>query len=417
MELKGKYNEAKVFTDNIDSTTIGQIINLCNQKEFASSKIRIMPDCHAGKGCTIGTTMTIVDKVVPNLVGVDIGCGMASVNLRKYMNDIDYQKLDDVIRTHIPHGFSVHDRSRDKLLKQSFKIDLNNLRCKVNIDRAYNSVGTLGGGNHFIEIDVDKNNVPYLTVHTGSRNLGKQIAEYYQNKAIEHCNNIYDKHYKQAKDFIILSLKKENKPHLIEHYIRELDLSKETKPHDDLCYLEGQLMEDYLHDMDIAQRYAAANRVIIISDILYKYNNFRMSYNHFITDIKCDVIECIHNYIDIKNNILRKGAISAKENETVIMPINMRDGIILGRGKGNSDWNYSAPHGAGRILSRGQAKQNISLDEFKESMNGVFTTCVCQSTLDEAPQAYKPIEDIIANIDDTVEIIDILKPTYNFKST
>lgn len=407
MEVQGKHNQAKIFTDNVDSVTIGQIINLCNQKEFANSNIRIMPDCHAGKGCTIGTTMTIDDKIVPNLVGVDIGCGMATISLNKYMNKIDYKKLDDVIRKYIPHGFNTHERSREKLLKQSFKIDLNDLKCNINTDRAYKSVGTLGGGNHFIEIDIDKNNTPYLTVHTGSRNLGKQIAEYYQKEAIQYCTN----KNKSDIDGIISSLKEQG----LERHISE-KIKNIYKPTDDLCYLENELMNNYLHDMDMAQRYSAANRLVILSDILYKYNDFNMSYSHFITDIKCDVIECIHNYIDIENKILRKGAISSRENETLIIPINMRDGIILGRGKGNSDWNYSAPHGAGRILSRGQAKQQISLEEFTESMDGIFTTCVGQSTLDEAPQAYKSIEDIINNIGDTVEIIDILKPTYNFKS-
>lgn len=407
MEVQGKYNKAKIFTDNIDSVTIGQIINLCNQKEFKDCNIRIMPDCHAGKGCTIGTTMTISNKIVPNLVGVDIGCGMATINLNKYINEVDYEKLDDVIRKYIPHGFNTHNRSREKLLKETFKIDLNNLKCKINNDRAYKSVGTLGGGNHFIEIDIDSKGIPYLTVHTGSRNLGKQIAEYYQKEAIKYCAI----KYKNTVEGTILLLKEQGLEKEIYERIKDI-----SKPTDDLCYLENNLMEDYLHDMHIAQKYAAANRVVILADILFKYNNLNMNYNHFITDIKCDVIECIHNYIDIENKILRKGAISSNENETVIIPINMRDGIILGKGKGNPDWNYSAPHGAGRILSRGQAKQNISLEEFEESMKNVFTTCVGQSTLDEAPQAYKPMEDIISNIGNTVEIIDILKPTYNFKS-
>lgn len=373
-------------------------------------------NCHAGKGCTIGTTMTITNKIVPNLVGVDIGCGMATINLGKYVENIDYNKLDGVIRNYIPHGFKVHNRSREKLLKKSFNIDLNNLRCEVNTNRAYMSLGTLGGGNHFIEVDKNENGNLYLTVHTGSRNLGKQIAEYYQNKAIKYCVEKYDKAYDQAKEFLISTLKKDKKEYLINDYLKHLNDSKVNKPHDDLCYLENNLMKDYLHDMNIAQKYAAANRVTIIADILFKYNDLNVDYGNFIKDVKCNIIECIHNYIDIENKILRKGAISANKNETVIIPINMRDGIILGRGKENKDWNYSAPHGAGRILSRGQAKERISLNEFKESMKDVFTTCVGQSTLDEAPQAYKPIDDILNNIIDTVEIVDILKPFYNFKS-
>lgn len=416
MEIKGKYNKAKIFTDNVDSTTISQIINLCNQKEFKESSIRIMPDCHAGKGCTIGTTMTISDKVVPNLVGVDISCGMATIPLEKYINNINYTKLDKIIRDYIPHGFKIHNKSREKLLRNLFNIDINNLRCEVNKNRACMSLGTLGGGNHFIEVDKSEKGQMYLTVHTGSRNLGKQIADYYQDKAIKYCVEKYKKSYDDAKEFLISTLKKDNKEHLINKYLKDLSDRKLNKPHDDLCYLENDLMEDYLHDMSIAQKYAAANRMVIIADILFKYNSLDVNYDHFIRDIKCDVIECIHNYIDMESKILRKGAISANKDETVIIPINMRDGIILGKGKGNSDWNYSAPHGAGRILSRGKAKEQISLDEFEESMKEIFTTCVGQSTLDEAPQAYKPIEDILNNIGDTIEITEVLKPVYNFKS-
>ncbi len=416
MEVQGKYNKAKIFTDNVDSITIGQIINLCNQKEFKEASIRIMPDCHAGRGCTIGTTMTISDKIVPNLVGVDIGCGMATIPLEKYISDINYTKLDKIIRDYVPHGFKVHNKSREKLLKNSFNIDINNLRCDVNKTRACMSLGTLGGGNHFLEVDKSEKGHIYLTVHTGSRNLGKQIAEYYQDKAIKYCVTKYEKSYHDAKEFLIATLKKDNKEHLINEYLKALSDKKVNKPNDDLCYLEDNLMEDYLHDMGIAQKYAAANRMVIIADILFKYNNLNISYDHFIRDIKYDVIECIHNYIDIESKILRKGAISANKDETVIIPINMRDGIILGKGKGNPEWNYSAPHGAGRILSRGKAKEQISLDEFEESMKEIFTTCVGQSTLDEAPQAYKPIEDILNNIGDTIEVIEVLKPVYNFKS-
>ncbi|ENY8630173.1 TPA: RtcB family protein [Clostridioides difficile] len=416
MEVQGKYNKAKIFTDNVDSITIGQIINLCNQKEFKEASIRIMPDCHAGKGCTIGTTMTISDKIVPNLVGVDIGCGMATIPLEKYISDINYIKLDKIIRDYVPHGFKVHNKSREKLLKNLFNIDINNLRCEVNKNRACLSLGTLGGGNHFIEVDKSEKGQMYLTVHTGSRNLGKQIADYYQDKAIKYCVEKYKKSYDDAKEFLISTLKKDNKEHLINKYLKDLSDRKLNKPHDDLCYLENDLMEDYLHDMSIAQKYAAVNRMVIIADILFKYNSLDVNYDHFIRDIKCDVIECIHNYIDMDSKILRKGAISANKDETVIIPINMRDGIILGKGKGNSEWNYSAPHGAGRILSRGKAKEKISLDEFEESMKEIFTTCVGQSTLDEAPQAYKPIEDILNNIGDTIEIMEVLKPVYNFKS-
>ena len=379
MILNGKYNQAEVFTSKIDETTISQVINLCNQEIFKDSKIRIMPDCHAGKGCTIGTTMTITDKIVPNLVGVDIGCGVAGVVLK---DKLDLLKLDEVIRKHIPHGFETHTKSREKILKDAFNINLHDIKCDVNIDRAFLSAGTLGGGNHFIEVNRATNGQQFLIVHTGSRNLGKNIAEYYQKKAIEYCTN------------------NENI----------------KKPENDLCYLEGQLMQDYLHDMDIAQRYAMANRVLILADILYHYYGAELDIVKYYKGFKEYTIECIHNYIDLEHMILRKGAISAQKGEKVFIPINMRDGIILAEGLGNPNWNYSSPHGAGRVLSRSKAKQYISMDEFEKAMEGIFTTCVKQSTLDECPQAYKSIEDIVEHISETVRIIEIIKPIYNFKS-
>lgn len=409
MILNGKYNSAKIYTDNVDNETISQVINLCNQSFVEGSTIRIMPDCHAGKGCTIGTTMTISDKVVVNLVGVDIGCGVAGIKLDA---KLDLYRLDDVIRKYVPHGFSVHSKSREKLLKETFNIDLNAIRCNLNIERAFLSLGTLGGGNHFIEVDENSKGEMYLIVHTGSRNLGKQIAEYYQNQAIHYCEKKYGK---ESASKIIAELTARGEKHLIEEALKA-HKANVKKPSNDLCYIEGTLLEDYLHDMDIAQKYAAANRVAIIADILYNYYEINTDYSMYCREISKKIIECIHNYIDIEHGILRKGAISAREGETVLIPINMRDGIIVGKGKGNADWNYSAPHGAGRILSRGQAKQQISLEEFEESMKDVFTTCVGQSTLDEAPQAYKPIEDILNYIDETVEVVEVIKPIYNFKS-
>lgn len=415
MELKGKYNTAKVFTDNVDGATISQIINLCNQPMFKDSNIRIMPDCHAGKGCTIGTTMTITDKVIPNLVGVDIGCGMATLDLHLVdLENIDLNKLDNVIRKYIPHGFNTHEKSREKILKEKYGLDLEKLHCKnsVNIDRAYKSVGSLGGGNHFIEIDKTNEGKLYLTVHTGSRGLGKQVAEYYQKQAIKYCSKKYGK---DLTSHIIADLKSKGQEYLIEKTIKEYKYSTK-KPVDDLCYLEDKLMAHYLHDMLIAQRFAVVNRILIIADMIYNYSDREIAFRSILDDVDEKIIECIHNFIEPTDKILRKGAISAYKDELVIIPINMRDGVILGKGKGNPDWNNSAPHGAGRILSRSQAKQSISLEEFEESMKDVFTTCVGQSTLDEAPQAYKPIEDIVNNIGDTVEIIDIMKPIYNFKS-
>lgn len=407
MILKGKYNLATVHTDNIDNATISQIIELCNQESMKDSKIEIMPDCHAGKGCVVGTTMTISDKVVPNLVGVDIGCGLASI---KIDDTLDLERLDTVIREYIPYGFNAHKESKEKLLREVFGIDLKALRCKVNVDRAFNSVMTLGGGNHFIEVDKNEKGESYLVVHTGSRILGKTVAEYYQKKAIEYCTEKYI----NKKSDIIRELKEQGKESLIQETLKAQ--GGITKPSDDLCYLEGSLLEDYLFDMDIAQRYAAANRVSILAEILYRYYSKDGNFNSYCKAIRLGVLECIHNYIDIESKILRKGAISAKKGEMVLIPINMRDGIILAKGKGDSEWNCSAPHGAGRVLSRSKAKDFISLEDFEESMKGVFTTCVGQSTLDEAPQAYKPIEEIIEYIQETVEIIEVIKPIYNFKA-
>jgi tRNA-splicing ligase RtcB len=422
MELRGKYNSAKVFTDNIDDKTISQVINLCNQPMFKDSDIRIMPDCHAGKGCVIGTTMTIKDKVVPNLVGVDIGCGMATIALDLVgIVDIDLDKIDTIIRENIPHGIKIHARSREKILKDRFKFNLNleNLYCKdkVSLDRAFKSAGSLGGGNHFIEINKTEEDRLYLTVHTGSRNLGKQIAEYYQREAIKYCKDKYrkDEQDEKIKEGIVKDLKEKGQEHLIRETLKS-HTENNRRPHDDLCYLEGVLMKQYLHDMDIAQKFAEANRILIITDIIYHYKNKEIKFENLLGRVRNVVIECIHNFIDINDMVLRKGAISAKKDELVIIPVNMRDGIILGLGKGNKDWNNSAPHGAGRISSRRKAKEQISMDDFKESMKEVYTTCVKQSTLDEAPQAYKPMEEIIDNIGDTVDIAEVMKPIYNFKS-
>lgn len=392
IELKGKFNTAKVYTDNIDSETIGQVIELCNQEFAKDSIIRIMPDTHAGKGCVIGTTMTIKDKVVPNLVGVDIGCGMFTVKLAE--ETIDFEKLDKVIREHIPCGFNTREH------KHSFNkyINLDNLKCFEYIDktRAKLSIGTLGGGNHFIEINKDKNNDLYLVIHSGSRNLGNQVAKHYQNLAIK--DHSVDK---KIKEELIAKLKKERREKDIEKEIRKLPTKTFNK---DLAYLEGENFLNYIHDMQITQTYAKLNREAIAQVILEK--------------MKLESVETfttVHNYIS-EDMILRKGSISAKEGEKVLIPINMRDGSIVAIGKGNPDWNYSAPHGAGRILSRGKAKETLSLDEFKEEMKEVWTTSVGQRTLDESPMAYKPIEEIIENINDAVEVIEIIRPLYNFKA-
>ena len=394
IELNGKYNKAKVFTNNIEETALSQIIELCNQEFTKDSKIRIMPDCHAGAGCTIGTTMTIKDKVVPNLVGVDIGCGMLIVKLKD--KEIDFQKLDEVIRKYVPSGQSV----RQSYHKNNSEINLQELRCKskLNIDRAMKSLGSAGGGNHFIECNIDSSGNLYLVIHSGSRYLGKQVAEYYQDLAFKTLSeNVLDKNK------LIEKLKSEGKSNQIQ---KELTKIKPLKINRQLAYLEGDNFNDYLHDIGIVQKYANINRETMAEEIV--------KHMGLIVDSS---FTTIHNYIDLDNMILRKGAISSQKGEVVLIPMNMRDGSLLCIGKGNGDWNYSAPHGAGRILSRSKAKEKITLDEFKDSMNGIWTSSVCESTIDESPMTYKPMQEIIDNIGDTVEIIDILKPLYNFKSS
>lgn len=389
IELKGKYNTAKVFTDNIEQDAIGQIIKLLNQDFVSDSTIRIMPDTHAGSGCTIGTTMTITDKIVPNLVGVDIGCGMETVILKNTF--LEVTALDKLIHEHIPSGFSVRKQAH-KFIND---IDLEKLHCKdfVNLTRAELSMGTLGGGNHFIEVAKDDDGLLYLIVHSGSRHLGKQIAEYYQEAAwdqIETSKNF-------AKN-LIKQLKKEGRE-------QEFD-AMPNYVEKGLAYVTGKLFNEYLHDMAIAQKYAELNRKAIVKDIL-KLMKLK----------PLESFTTIHNYIDLDTKILRKGAISAKKSEKSIIPINMRDGSLICMGLGNKDWNYSAPHGAGRLMSRSKAKESITLSQFKKTMKGVYSTTVTKSTIDESPFAYKPIEAITDHIGDTVEIIKKITPIYNFKAS
>ncbi len=395
IELRGKYNTAKVFTDNVEATAISQIIDLCNQEFVQDSTIRIMPDTHAGAGCTIGTTMTIKDKIVPNLVGVDIGCGMETIQLME--KDIDLQLLDLVIRQYIPSGFNIRSRSDEHRFAKMIK--LSELKCKdaVDINRALCSVGTLGGGNHFIEVNKDDEGNLYLVVHSGSRHLGKQVAEYYQELGYKELIQLNDQ--KQA---IVNEYKRTGREHEIQQALKSLTPHKIHKP---LAYVQGTTYQDYLHDMKIVQQYATLNRAAIIEEIAYRMD--LLSVNKFTT---------IHNYIDTTNMILRKGAVSTQKGERVLIPINMRDGSLICIGKGNPDWNYSAPHGAGRLISRGKAKELVSMEEYKKSMEGIFTTSVHQGTLDEAPMAYKPMQEIIDNIQDTVDIVKIIKPVYNFKA-
>lgn len=393
LELKGKYNTAKVFTDNIEQEAIAQIIELCNQEFVKDSVIRIMPDVHSGAGCTIGTTMTIKDKIVPNLVGVDIGCGMHVFILKE--KDIDLATLDKIIYDYIPSGFDI----RNKKHKYCKKIAISDLKCKnhVDINRAMLSIGTLGGGNHFIEMNRDEDGTMYLVIHSGSRHLGKQVAEYYQKLAIKALTDT-----KKQKEELIKRLKAEGRQQEIQ---AELNKIQPPKIKQDLAYVEGQNFDDYIHDMKIVQEFAVWNRKAMADEIITRLG----------LTVK-DEFSTIHNYINTETMVLRKGAISAQKGEKVIIPINMRDGSIIAIGKGNEDWNCSAPHGAGRLMSRKKAKETLSLEEFAETMKDIYTTSVNQSTLDESPMAYKPIDEILENIKDTVEVYKIIKPIYNFKS-
>lgn len=397
LELNGKFNSAKVYTDIIDSSAVAQIIELCNQPMSACSQIRIMPDVHAGAGCTIGTTMNITDKVVPNLVGVDIGCGMETVKLKE--KHIELQKLDKLIQSKIPSGFDI----RDKAHRYNEKIDLTELYCynQINSNRAERSIGTLGGGNHFIEVDKSDDGSIYIVIHSGSRHLGVETAKYYQEEAYKRLNGSS----KGDIEFLIERLKSEGKDKQIQSEITKLKNTKFTNVPKHLAYCEGKLFEQYIHDMKIVQQFALLNRKAMMDEII-KGMHLHIT-EQFTT---------IHNYIDTDTMILRKGAVSAQAGEKLLIPINMRDGSLICTGKGNEDWNCSAPHGAGRLMSRSQAKQNFTVSEFKKQMNGIYTTSVNAQTLDECPMAYKSIDDIVNNIGDTVEINEIIKPIYNFKA-
>lgn len=397
IELSGKYNSAKVFTDIIEPDAISQIITLCSQEISKDSKIRIMPDVHAGTGCTIGTSMTIKDKAVPNMVGVDIGCGMETVRIKE--KHIELQKLDKLIYEKIPSGFGI----RTKTHRYAEKIKLENLYCveHINLEKAENSIGTLGGGNHFIEADKSSDGSIYIVIHSGSRHLGVEVAKYYQNEAYRRLN----KTAQSDIDELIARLKAEGKTKNIQQEIKKLTNTKTTSIPKHLAYTEGELFEQYIHDMKIVQEFALINRQAMMNEI--------------IKGMKLHITEqfsTIHNYIDTDNMILRKGAVSAQKGEKLIIPINMRDGSLICTGKGNPDWNFSAPHGAGRLMSRSQAKQSFTVSEYKKQMNGIYSTSINSSTLDECPMAYKDINDILDNISDTVDVNDIIKPIYNFKA-
>lgn len=396
-EITGKYNTAKVFTNVIENEAVEQIKTLCNQEFISGSKIRVMPDVHSGAGCTIGTTMTITDKVIPNLVGVDIGCGMETVMIAD--KEIDLEKLDKLIYEKIPSGRNIRKISHELINE----IDLNQLRCTghVKMDRAIRSIGTLGGGNHFIEAGKDEEGNIYITVHSGSRHLGLEVANYYQKMGYKALNKVSDIDIEK----IIEQLKNEGREKEINKTIKEIKKQIITDIPPALAYVSEELFDDYIHDMKLIQKFAVLNRKAMMDEI--------------IKGLGTEVVEeftTIHNYIDTDMMILRKGAVSAKKGEKLLIPINMRDGSLICIGKGNEDWNYSAPHGAGRLMSRTKAKKVFNLKNFREEMEGVYTTSVNKDTLDECPMAYKAMEDIVKNIGDTVDIIKRIIPIYNFKA-
>lgn len=400
IEITGKYNTAVCYTDVLDETARQQIQDICDQQLFAGSQIRIMPDVHAGAGCTIGTTMTITDKVVPSLVGVDIGCGMETVKIAE--KEIDFAKLDQVIRTRIPSGDSVR-QTPHPLAEQ---IDLTELCCAhvINTERAARSIGTLGGGNHFIEIDKDEEGSLYLIVHSGSRYLGVQTATYYRKLGWNAMNHVSS----ETRLALIERYKEEGRHQEIEKALRDLDARFAASGNDipeKFAYVEGQNRLDYIHDMRIVQQYAALNRQAMTQTILEEMG---LGEN--------DRFTTIHNYIDTDHMILRKGSVSAQKGERLLIPINMRDGALICIGKGNPEWNASAPHGAGRILSRKEAKSTLTLEEFQQEMEGIYTTCVAGSTLDESPMAYKGLEEILSQIGPTAEVVKQIRPVYNFKA-
>ena len=392
--------DLKIFTENIEQEALDQIHALLSQEAFKDCKVRIMPDVHAGAGCVIGFTADLGKKVIPNIVGVDIGCGMHTLMLGNI--DIDFEKLDAVIRQYVPSGRNVHE---GRLIQFPELQQLHCYRELRDTKRLERSIGTLGGGNHFIEIDVDEDGGKYLIIHSGSRNLGKQVAEYYQNLAIDLMSGKDDLFAKQ--EALIKEYKAAGRKSEIQTAIKELHRQfKATTPNipKDLCYLTGKYREQYLDDMLICQKFALLNRVNIARLIVS-----RMGWNVI------DEFTTIHNYIE--DNMVRKGAISAKRGEKVLIPINMRDGCIIGIGKGNKDWNCSAPHGAGRIMSRMKAKETLDMTEYAKSMDGIYTTSVGIDTIDEAPMVYKPMDEIIKNIEPTVRIERIIKPIYNFKAS
>lgn len=398
--IEGKHGTAACYATNIEDEAVEQIRVMLDMPFAEGANTAIMPDAHFGKGCTIGTTMKVTDKAVPNLVGVDIGCGMLTADLGR--KSINLPEFDDACHQ-VPSGSRVWEGRRERF-------DLEELRCYRSLKdtkRIGRSLGSLGGGNHFIEIDRASDGMQRLVIHTGSRNLGLQVATHYQQLAIDLHQGKEDLFEKQQT--LIDSYKAQGRRKEIQAALKELDDGFESRPLDappDLCWLYGTYLDDYLHDVAICQNFAMRNRERILIELLS------------LTGLDASsVFHTVHNYIDTGEMILRKGAIAAHEGEKVLIPLNMRDGSIIAVGKGSEEWNCSAPHGAGRVLSRTNAKATLSMDDYRTAMEGIYSTSVKESTLDEAPAAYKPIEDIIGPIAEAVDILDVMKPIYNFKAS
>lgn len=401
-QITGRYATATVYTDIIEETAIEQIKTLCDQSFVEGCSIRIMPDVHAGTGCVIGFTADLGQRVIPSIVGVDIGCGMLTVELGK--EPIDYVELDQVVREFIPAGSEVHETPAAEFPRLKELLIYNKLR---NLPWIENSLGTLGGGNHFIEVDVDDEGIYYLVIHTGSRNLGKQVADYYQELAYEILFGKFNE--EEQRRALIAEYKASGRTAELQQALENFQVKvQEDYIPKNLCYLTGEARAAYLHDMKICQEYAVMNRRIIADRILINLLGRGLDTFHS--------FQTIHNYIDHETNIIRKGAVSAKKGEQLLIPINMRDGSLLCIGKGNPEWNCSAPHGAGRLFSRGAARQNFTVEAYAKEMNGIYTTSVSEDTLDECPMAYKPMESIVSNVAPTVEIVKVIRPVYNFKA-
>lgn len=399
LEIQGKYNSAVVMTDQIEDECVGQLVTLCSQEIFKDSKIRIMPDCHAGKGCVVGFTASIKDRIIPNLVGVDISCSISTYKLD--VKDVDFEQLDQVIRKYVPSGMAVRS-SVSKLISKALQDKIYQV-CKDIDDvdgyrRHLLSIGTLGGGNHFLEINKDKDGYLWLSVHCGSRNFGKKICDFHQDKAIK----IYQQRIDDKRAYALSQIAPKDRQDWIKNHVDSEKLPPELR------YLDGEDLDLYVEHMKVAEEFATVNHQVIVHEICS-----HMGWN------VVDSIFTHHNYIEFLGNremVIRKGAISAKKGERVIIPLNMKDGSIIGVGKGNEDWNSSAPHGAGRVLSRGKAKSVLSVEEFQDKMKDVWSSCVSASTLDESPMAYKDMNVIIDAIGETVDIVDRIIPIYNFKA-